>query len=455
MLFSSLDLTLIVLYFLAVVLLAYWHTRKSSHNDFLIADRKLGVITALSSINATKTGSIILIFTALLYSYGSSALWYFIGLAAGYLLFIPFAVFLHKKHGGQHYTLAEYFSATYGTFSGKCVSILNILIMSAWLILNLMASSKVLAFTTSLSFEAAAIVVAVFVIFYLVLGGFRAVVITDVLQYGAILVILCIFTVFLLQDTALLSFDWNLDKAGGSTIAGFFLVGVLLPFSAPDLWQRVYAVESPVVLRKSILWSVVVHLCFALLLTLIGLSIKAKFPFADSDTALIYGFSELLPSGLSGLAIVVFFAAFMSSIDTYAYTASASLVHDFWGDGTQANLVKKIRVTIIAVVLLSTLTGIAIQDLLLGGYMFVGFAVLVAIPVIATWIKPSISKVTLNIALFTGPCVLITIVIYKIVSETLTPLIILISIVISISTLLLGALWSRLVHGKLSAIGQE
>ncbi|MFQ5621446.1 MAG: hypothetical protein ACE5FT_06405, partial [Candidatus Nanoarchaeia archaeon] len=59
----GIDYVVIVAYFLLVLGVAYWSTRKASEEDFLIAERRLGIIGALSSINATKTGSIIMIFT--------------------------------------------------------------------------------------------------------------------------------------------------------------------------------------------------------------------------------------------------------------------------------------------------------------------------------------------------------------------------------------------------------
>jgi SSS family solute:Na+ symporter len=439
---SALDLTFIILYFLLVFFVAVWRTKRASEEEFLIAGRKVGILGTLSSINATKTGSIILLFTAILYAYGFSAIWYFIGVAAGYLLFIPFATKLHKYHGEAHYTLADYFFEKYGQLTGKCASILNIFIMLAWLVLNLIASSKVLSFFTGLSFLSSTIIVSLFVLAYLLLGGFKAVVTTDIIQYGAIVVILFVFAFFLAGGTTIPIGEWNLGAAGLKNIAGFFLLGILIPFSAPELWQRVYASKNISIMRKGIFYSVIVYLVVAFLLALVGLAVKTQFPSIDPDTALIYGFANLLPAGLAGLAVVIFFAAFMSSIDTYAYTAASSFTHDFFKKCTKKQLVRIIKLTMTAVIAFSATIAVLVQDLLLGGYMFAGYAIVLAIPVIATWIRPKIKSTTLNTAIIFGTVLLTLMIIKHAIAGTLSPTIVLIAISGSIVGLILGAIIS-------------
>lgn len=441
---TGLDYLFIVLYFALVFLVAYVRSRKLEPEEFLIAKRKLGLIGAISTINATKTGSIILVFTALLYLYGFSAMWYFIGVSAGYLIFIPFAVRLHKRHGQSHYTLADYYFHDYGRVSGTISSVLNIFIMLAWLILNLIASSKVLSFFTGLNFATSAIIVAAFVLIYLLMGGFKAVVTTDVLQYAAILIIFTIFAFTLLQKTVIPASEWNIAAAGPVNIFGFFLIGILIPFAAPELWQRVYAIKDLKTLRQGIFYSVIVYLFVAFLLALIGLSIKSQFPMVDPDIALIHGFVNLLPAGLTGLAVVIFFAAFMSSIDTYTYTASSSLVHDFFRGLSKRSTVKMIKIAMAGVIMISTLVAIAIQDLVLGTYIFAGYAVILAIPTVATWIRPRIRSLTLNTCFLTGLVVLTLWVVRGALINSLTPTLVLVGIAGSLLGLVLGAIFSRI-----------
>ena len=441
---TTLDIVFIVAYFLLVILIAYVRTRKGAHEEYLIAGRKLGVLSTFATINATKTGAILLIYVALLYLYGFSAMWFFIGASAGYLLFIPFAVRLHSAHGAKHYTLADYFFHSYGKVSGYCASAINIFTMIAWLVLNLIAGSKVLSFFTGLSFEISAAIVAAIVLVYLLIGGFKAVVTTDILQYFAIMFILTIFAVFLLQGVTIPAADWNLGQAGAQNIFGFFLLGILIPFASPELWQRVYAAKDVITLKKGIFYSVIVYIIVAVILSLIGLAVKAQFPGLDPDTALVQGFAQLLPTGLIGLAVVVFFAAFMSSIDTYAYTASSSFVHDFLRL-RKAKAVRAIKYALIVIVALGTIIAISIQDLILGSFIFASYVIILALPTLATWIKPTIKSTTISTAIVIGLIGLTILTTVDVIQDNVTPLIIIKSLGISIVGLIIGAIASKFI----------
>jgi len=89
---SGLDYGLIGLYFAVLLVIGYFSSRKQKDEDYLIADRKLGAWSTMATINASKTGSILMIFVALVYLWGFTAILYFIGGLLGMLVFIPFWV---------------------------------------------------------------------------------------------------------------------------------------------------------------------------------------------------------------------------------------------------------------------------------------------------------------------------------------------------------------------------
>lgn len=438
----TLDYFVIILYFLILITIGYFTSRKQSSESFLISERKLGFLSGIATINATKTGAILLVFTALLYLYGFSAMWYFIGIVLGYLVFLPFAAMLYKKSGSQYYTLSDYFFHNYGKKASFFASLITLIIMIGFLIINLIAASKVFEFFTGLSFSLSAILVAGIILVYLLMGGFKAVVKTDILQYIAILFILVTFSVILSQGVSIPTSEWNLFGAGATNIIGFLLIGLLFPFASPDLWQRVYAFPNKTILKKSIFGSIVVFLIAAFVLTIVGLLVKVQLPNLDPDIALIHGFSQLLPIGLSGLAIVVFFAAFMSSIDTYVYTASSTLVQDFFRKLSKSGTVRMIRLAIFGFVVLGTSIAILLADLIQASFIFAAFVVVLAIPTIATWIKPKIKRTTLNTSFLVGITILILFIALDLIKDNLTPSIVIKGIGGSLLGLVLGSVIS-------------
>jgi len=280
------------------------------------------------------------------------------------------------------------------------------------------------------------------------IGGFKAVVTTDVLQYGAIIVIMTLFAIFLLQGTSIPLTEFNIAKAGPVNIIGFFILGALIPFAAPELWQRVYAVKDVMTLKKGLFWSVIVYVVVALLLSIIGLAVKAQFPGLDPDIALIEGFARLLPTGLIGLAVVIFFAAFMSTTDTLAYTGASSLVQDFFKKLSKNSTVKAIKLAVTLLIVLGAAVAIILQDLVLGAFIFASYVVILAVPTLLTWIKPKVKGTTLSVGIIFGIIVLTALTIFEAVNGTLAPPIILKAIGISIVGLVIGAISSKFVAKK-------
>ncbi|OGI98634.1 hypothetical protein A3H53_01300 [Candidatus Nomurabacteria bacterium RIFCSPLOWO2_02_FULL_40_10] len=445
---TTIDFFIIGAYILSVILIGYFASRKQSSESFLISERKLGIFSGISTINATKTGAIIFVFTALLYEYGFSAMWYFIGIVLGYLVFLPFAKSLFSKSNARYYTLADYFHENYGTLSGRLASAISILTMVGFLIINLIAAAKVLEFFVGINFVLAAVIVALVVMLYLLLAGFSAVVRTDVLQYLAIIFILATFVFVLSGNIDIPASEWNLIAAGGGNIFGFLLIGVLFPFASPDLWQRVYAMPNQNILRKSIFYSIIVFAVVAFILALVGLFVKTAMPALDPDIALIHGLAALLPVGLIGLAVVVFFGALMSSIDTYAYTASSAFVQDFFKKLSKEKTVALIRVSIASVIVVSTIISILLQDLIQASFIFAAFVVVLAVPTIITWIHPSIKRRTLNSTLVIGTALLIVFIALGLSQNNLTPTIVIKGIAGSLAGLVIGFIYSKFSKDK-------
>ena len=335
---TSLDFILIIVYFIILILIGYLSSRKQNEEDFLIAERKLSAISTMATINASKTGSILMIFVALVYVWGFAAIWYFIGTVVGMLVFIPFALKLKENSKQRFYTLADYFKYNYGKKVALLASLMTIFITFGFLVMNLIAGTKIFVFFTDWPFGLCSCIMIFIVLIYVLMGGFKAVVRTDIIQYIIIIFLLILLTFILFNGSLIPVSEWNFFKMDISLIIGFFVIGILYPFATADLWQRVYASKNKKTLKKGIILAALVYAGFAFLLGLVALTIKARFPEIDPDLALIYGFNHLLPRGLLGLSVVLLFAAIMSTIDTDIFTGSSIIVQDFFNWNKQRTI---------------------------------------------------------------------------------------------------------------------
>lgn len=437
---SMFDIGIIVVYFIALLVIGYIYSKRQTDEDYLIAERDLGAFSTMMTINATKTGSILMVFTALVYLWGFSAVWYFIGVIAGILLFIPFAMKLKEK-SHQYYTLADYFRYNYGRVSAYFASLITIIIVVGFMVINLIAGTKIFVFFTGWPFWISSIIMISIVLFYLILSGYKAVVKTDILQYLAIVFIIIVLGVLLFNGQLIPASEWNIFKADIVTILGFFIIGVLYPFAAPELWQRVYSARGKRELKSGLLWSVIIYAFVAFLLSIVALTVKSTFPGVDPDLALVYGFANLLPSGLLGLSVVLLFGAIMSTIDTGIFTSASAIILDFF-DWPKEKTVRYIKGVILLLSLIGFILAILIQDLIIGSYIFVTFIMVVAVVVMSTWIKPRIKQRTLLFGFFIGLIISVAFMIYNLLLGNIQPTIVIVGLIASIIGILIGGLYT-------------
>jgi len=169
--------------------------------------------------------------------------------------------------------------------------------------------------------------------------------------------------------------------------------------------------------------------------------VKSLFPSIDPDFALIHGFANLLPPGLLGLSMVLLFGAIMSTLDSGLFTISSAIILDFF-KWPKKKAVKGIRVVIAVVSIIALIIGLLIEDLVLGSYIFVALIMIVAVGVIATWIKPSIKQGTLIIGFLTGLIASVVYLVFNLLQGSIEPLIVIVALASSILGIFLGGIYS-------------
>ncbi|MCB2204314.1 Na+:solute symporter [bacterium] len=96
---------------------------------------------------------------------------------------------------------------------------------------------------------------------------------------------------------------------------------------------------------------------------------------ADAKLGYIYAMNDFLPSGLKGVLVAAFFAAYMSTISTHLNWGSSYLVHDFWRRFVSPNRDEKhyvliSRITTVLLMLLSLVLTLFI-DSIAGAWQFI------------------------------------------------------------------------------------
>lgn len=407
MMLSILDITVIVIYFLVLLLIGYFASKKETKEGYLIADRKTNVLTSVSTITATKVNSgLFLVYLAMVYKFGISAFWFFIGHIVGYSLFYFFASKIREQSSEKkYYTYADYFFNRFGKSVGYIVTLIILTINFLIFSVQIIAGAKILNFLTGFPYLYSLLIVSFAILSYIFLAGFKAVVFTDVFQFIGIIGILLIISYFFMANYSLIPSSFNLVAVGSQNIFGFLLAGIILPFGSAALWQRIYATKDKRTLQKSILISILSFFIVGLLLTLVGMAISTQVSGIDPDLTLLEGFKQLLPVGLIGLGVVFVFSAVMSSADSYLFVVGTSIVQDLIQKSKyllKKDLIKKIRFSVLIVTLVGILFSYIFANLVGVSFLLTALNMSVGLIAIISWSIRRIKKQTVLFGLITG-----------------------------------------------------
>jgi len=390
---SIFDYGIISFYFILVIFLGIATSKGQSHEGFLIADRNLKTFTNSASIIASKIGAgAIMTFVALVYLFGYSAIWYFVGASAGYIFFIFFGSTLkNMAKSEKFYTLSDYFFFKFGKTVGFVSSTIVLVYSLLLFLVQLIGGAKSVSHLSGLSFSISILLLIGSIFIYVVLGGFRAVVKTDVVQLISIVFILILLCFVMTNsfNSQFISSAFSVDKSLplNSNIS-FFIMGILMPFLSMDLWQRIYAASDLKTVQRSLVISAFIYFLIGVLLCILGLAISVELHDIDPDLALLEGFTTLLPGGLAGFGLVFFFAAIMSSADSYLFACISIVVHDLVvriKPIENHNPVKLFRYAVTVLLLISFIISHWLNSMVETTFIVLAFGSIIAVCGITSW----------------------------------------------------------------------
>jgi len=322
--------SILAIFFVLTVIIGVIASRKEDTEGYLIANRNLGLFQSVMTLCGSFIGAMtLLVYPAFVYSYGISALWIFIGYLAGFIFYSFFAIHL-KKHPSSNYfyTMTDYFYHRFGRKVANCVIAVIFTSYFGGLTAQIVGSGKILSELSGLQYNASVLITVGVILIYVVSGGFKSVVRTDVFQFILMGILLLVITWAIRTKLHVPITHLNPFDAGPVNISAFFLLGFLGLFGGQDYWQKAFAIRDRTVAKRAFIISGILIFLTALILTYIGLIAKSKFPAIDPDLAILYSFSKLVPARLINIVTLVFFAAILSSADTNLFMLGLNVTND-------------------------------------------------------------------------------------------------------------------------------
>ena len=338
---QSTSLSLVIIISLIFTVLGLYHSKKfKGINNYLTANRDVGLFSLTTSLVASALGAWILFGPA------AAATWGGIGAVIGYALGTAFPmiflIFLGKKIRTEFprgSSLIEFMRKKFGKSLFKLILLMTIFYMFIFLCAEVTAVAVLINYISGTELWITALIVLLATLTYTLYGGLRASIFTDNIQMIVISMLLLISISYILSNTGntfsfefieqknpqLLSSSYVPSYTAGLT---FFIAVAATNLFHQGNWQRVYAAKNYQTLKKSLLISFFIIIPVVFFMGFTGMVSFSIDPSQRPDL----GFFTLLlkeqTQTLSLLIITLGLALTISTVDTLVNAISSLFVVD-------------------------------------------------------------------------------------------------------------------------------
>ena len=338
---QSTSLTLVIVISLIFVFLGLYNSKKyRGLNNYLIANRNIGLFSLTTSLTASALGAWILFGPA------SASTWGGMGAIIGYSLGTAFPMFFLiylgkkiRKEFPKGSSLIEFIRKKFGKNLFKLILLMTIFYMFIFLCAEVTAVAVLINYISGTELWITALIVLLSTLAYTLYGGLRASIFTDNIQMIVIGVLLLISVSYITSFTGSeFSFDFIKEKNPQllspsylpSYTAGltFFIAVAATNLFHQGNWQRVYAAKNYETLKKSLIISFFIIIPVVFYMGFTGMVAFSIDPTTRPDlgffTLLLKEQTELL----SIVVIILGLALTISTVDTLVNAISSLIVVD-------------------------------------------------------------------------------------------------------------------------------
>ena len=337
---------------------------ESTSRDFITANRSLGplAVAASATVGVLDSTSVLVLFGGVLLFGGSSVGIWLAYIGATILIALLAPSFYRIVRDNDVFTMTDFFRTRIGACTEKAFLIISILfsigLIAVIYSINLTLFERFLGMGT----VGATLISFIITLSYVLLGGFRALVRTDILQFAVMLVLL--LTAVVLFPGAEQSV--SMEPVGSWFGAAFLMLAPVAFFQnmiKPSAWMPVIGARDERVAKRGMWLAVVLNAVLIVPILAISFSYAGLFPNAIPTDVLFDALGVALPAFMTPLIFVALFAALMSSLDSILFFAAANTVHNFLPKRvTKTKERLYIQVAVVGISLLTVLLATLVPD---------------------------------------------------------------------------------------------
>ena len=338
---QSTSLSLVIVISLIFAVLGVYHSKKfQGINNYLTANRNVGLFSLTTSLVASALGAWVLFGPA------AAATWGGIGAVIGYALGTAFPmiflIYLGKKIRNEFSkgsSLIEFMRKKFGKSLFKLILLMTIFYMFVFLCAEVTAIAVLINYISGTELWITALIVLLTTLSYTLYGGLRASIFTDNIQMIVIGILILIsisfitsftgnefsFTFIKQKNPQLLSSSYIPSYTAGLT---FFIAVAATNLFHQGNWQRVYAAKNYQTLKKSLIISFFLIVPIVFFMGFVGM---VSFSIDPSNRPDLGFFTLLLKEQTEFLSIIIVIlglALTISTVDTLVNAISSLFVVD-------------------------------------------------------------------------------------------------------------------------------
>jgi len=350
------DLSIFILYMVAMLSVGYFFLRKNKNaDDYYVGGRRMGSLHVGLSVVATDVGGG--------FSIGLGGLGFIMGIAGSWMLFTGLigawisAVFLIPRVRKLSdkinlYTFPQIFEQFYNPKVALLAGVISAIGYMGFTSSQILAGAKLASATfIDLNLQTALIIMGVIAVVYTVMGGLKAVIYTDTIQWIILMSGLIFIGIPLSYNAigglseikATLPSDFlSFQNVSWQELVNWAVTIIPIWFVGMTLYQRIYSTRSKKEAQRAWFYAGLFEWpVMAMMGVLLGLFSRvalengmfAELGYAtmesiDSEMGLPLLLRTVLPVGLMGLMMSAYFSAIMSTADSCLMASSGNVLTD-------------------------------------------------------------------------------------------------------------------------------
>ena len=345
----TIDLVIIGVYLAAMVTVGLVVVKKVRHmDDYYLGGRSFGPLVLMATVCATIIGGSGLMGRAgVAYSSGFKAIMTALPYLLGMFIFSGFAGRISAVGTEFNITsIPDLFERRFGKAAKVILGGLIAFTMMGTVASQVTATATIinmLGGEVGLSYEMGALIACAVFIIYTATSGLFGVIYTDVFQF----IMLVLFVYILIPAASLVKlgglsvFFQNLAPELAKpyidgTIVGDIITYCVFTLAGAEMWQRAFAAKSQKAAKNGLFLGT---LAYGLTIPLVWFMGVVAHQLVSAEKIAMYGTTdavvpalaiEILPVGLTGLALAGILSVIMSTADSYLIVSVQSCVHDVY-----------------------------------------------------------------------------------------------------------------------------